>query len=183
MTIPNTLTFLRLLLLPLIAVLFTYEQGWAAWLAFGLYVIGALTDWLDGWIARRFNQISPLGTLLDPIADKIYVGAMLLLLAGFDRLPGLWIMLAIVILAREFLIAGLREYMAPLGINIPVSKLAKIKTGVQMIATALLIIGPFCPSPVFDIGLWGLLAATVLTVYTGASYIAAFSKHIKTSAQ
>jgi cardiolipin synthase len=179
MNLANAITILRLLLLPLIAGLFLVNAPWAAWAAFILYILGALSDWLDGWVARTFNQITPLGTLLDPIADKIYVGAMLILLAGFDRLPGPWIILAVLIIAREFLISGLREYLGPKHITLPVSGAAKIKTTLQMLATALLIIGPYTQAPLQEIGLWALLAATILTVYTGWIYMRECLKHIK----
>ena len=103
----NILTLTRLALLPFIIVLFFLPFEWAAWLCLGLYVVGAVTDFLDGWVARTFNQISEFGKFMDPIADKIFVSTILLLLIGSDRIEGPYIVAVIIILAREFLVSGL----------------------------------------------------------------------------
>lgn len=172
-TLPNILTIARLLLLPFIVWLFFMEAWWgaeAAYACFAFYVIAAITDGLDGYIARKRNQISAFGTFLDPIADKIFVAALLVLLIGFVRLPGPWMVVAIVILAREFLISGLREYLGPKNIQIPVSRLAKWKTATQMIAIGALILGPYVPGAL-TLGQWLLLIAMILTVATGWSYM------------
>lgn len=173
LNIPNLLTLARLLLLPVIAWLFFMERVWggtAAWWCFGLYVAAAITDWLDGYLARKMNAVTPFGTFLDPISDKIFVASMLVLLVGFVRLPDAWMICAIVILGREFLISGLREFLGPKNIQIPVSKLAKWKTTSQMIATGILIIGPYT---VYGLqgGRWLMVVATILTVITGWDYM------------
>lgn len=181
MTLPNILTIARLLLLPFIIWLFFMEAWWgaeAAYACFALYVVAAITDGLDGYIARKRNQISAFGTFLDPIADKIFVAALLILLVAFVRLDGLWIILPIVILSREFLISGLREYLGPKNIQVPVSNLAKWKTATQMIAVGALILGPYAPGAQ-TLGEWLLLAATILTVVTGWSYLKAGLKELR----
>lgn len=175
----NILTLARLLLLPVIVALFYLEQSWgaaAAWLCFLVYVLAAITDYFDGYIARKLNQISAFGTFLDPISDKIFVAALLVLLVGFGRIEGLWMLLVIVIFAREFLVSGLREFLGPKNITVPVTKLAKWKTTVQMLATGFLIIGPYAPYAL-DLGLVLLLLASILTVVTGAGYMRAGLSH------
>lgn len=174
-TVPTLLTLTRLALLPFIAACF-YLQGTfydlATWVCFGLYVIAAITDFLDGWIARKFNQISSFGTFLDPISDKIFVAAILILLVGFHHLAGLWMLLPIIILGREFLIAGLREYLGPHNVQMPVTQLAKWKTTAQMLALGLLILVPVSPFALIG-GQALLLIATILTVITGWGYLKA----------
>lgn len=180
-TIPNILTFTRILLLPVIIGLFFIEDEWAAWTALVIYAVGAITDFFDGWVARAMNQMSAFGKFIDPIADKIYVAGVLMLLAGFDRLPGLWIIPAIIILFREFLISGLREFLAPQNVQLPVSKLAKWKTTTQMLALGFLIMGDHGVAAYkynWETG-WGLLTlAAVLTVVTGWDYLRVGYKHI-----
>ncbi len=179
--IPNILTISRILLLPVLIGLFFIPESWAAWAALWVYTFCAVTDFLDGYLARRMNITSNVGTFLDPISDKIMVAALLLVLAGFDRLEGLWLIPAIVILAREFLIAGLREFLGPQNIKVPVSKLAKWKTTVQMVALGFLVIGDYgdtvLPNTLL-IGQVGLTLAAAITLITGWSYLKAGIKHI-----
>lgn len=179
--LPNILTASRIVaLLPLIALLYV-DAPWAAWSALALYVAAAITDFLDGYLARSMNEVSALGKFLDPISDKIFVASLLVALVGFGRLPDLWMIPAIVILMREFLIAGLREYLGPQNIQLPVSKLAKWKTAIQMTALGFLVIGPYgevvLPATL-AIGQWGLAAASVLTIITGGQYLKAGLEHI-----
>jgi cardiolipin synthase (CMP-forming) len=174
----NILTLSRLALLPLIVLLLFMPWAWAAWAALILYIIGAVTDYFDGWVARRYNQITEFGTFLDPIADKIYVAALLLMLVATDRIDGIWVILVVIILIREFMVSGLREYLGPKGIKVPVSKLAKWKTAVQMIATGFLIIGPFVSGGLVT-GAILLLAATALTCVTGWDYLKTGLAHMK----
>ncbi len=174
----NILTMTRLALLPFIILLLFIPAGWAAWACLVLYAIGALTDFLDGWIARKFNQISAFGTFMDPISDKIFVVTVLLMLIAVDRLTGLWVLPVIIILTREFLVAGIREYLGPKNIKLPVTKLAKWKTTIQMVATGILIIAPYVSIGHF-IGQAGLSAAAVLTVMTGWNYLKTGLQHIK----
>ena len=174
-TIPNILTMARILILPLIVACFFLEADAgpaATWVCFALYVIASLTDFLDGWLARKLNQISAFGTFLDPISDKIFVGSLLVLLVAFDRLDGLWIIPVLLIFFREFLISGLREFLGPHDVKMPVTNLAKWKTTLQMLSLGFLILGPALPY-VLEIGQWSLLVAAILTLVTGWGYFKA----------
>jgi len=176
----NILTVSRLLLLPVIILLFFLEEHWggiAVWLALLVYIGAAITDFLDGYIARKFNQITPFGTFLDPISDKVFVSTLLILLIAFDRIDGLWLFLPILIFAREFLISGLREFLGPKDIKVPVTFLAKWKTAIQMLSLGFLIIGPYAPYAL-EIGLIFLSVATLLTIITGLSYYVAAKIHL-----
>ena len=180
--LPNILTFFRIAILPVIIGLFFIPESWAAWTALGLYTLASITDFLDGYLARKWKVISPIGTFLDPIADKIFIVSLLIALAGFDRLEGLWLVPAIVILVREILISGLREFLGPKNIQLPVSQLAKWKTTVQMIALGFLIVGNFGNVVLPNTMIYGhvlLTIAAVLTVMTGWRYLIEGLKHIK----
>ena len=168
--LPNILTIGRLATLPLIILLMYIPAAWGAAVALTLYIIGAATDFLDGYLARKNDEVTEFGTFLDPIADKIYVVTIMMMLLATDRLNGIFVLLAIIIITREFLIAGLREYLGPKDIQVPVSDLAKWKTATQMIAMGLLIIAPYMWGGEF-IGLTLLLAATAITVMTGWDYL------------
>ena len=134
-----------------------------------------MTDWLDGHVARRWSQQSELGRFLDPIADKLLVAATLLMLTAFGRLPAGALLPALVILCREILVSGLREYLAELRVGLPVSRLAKWKTAIQMTAIGFLIVGEAGPAllPVEQIGAVLLWAAALLTLVTGYDYLRA----------
>ena len=174
--LPNALTGLRIGLIPVLTALFFIEAAWAPWAACAAFVIAAATDWFDGYFARRLDQESAFGKLLDPIADKMLVAATLFLLVAFERLEGWSILPGLVILLREFLVSGMREYLAGLHAAgaLPVSGLAKWKTAVQMLALALLIVGHAAPAglPVHEIGLVAVWLAALLTVVTGWDYVA-----------
>lgn len=182
--LPNLLTFSRILLIPILVVFMLLPHAWAAWTALAIYIPGAITDYLDGYYARQLNQSSPIGRFLDPIADKLFVGAILFLLVASDRLVGIWVVPALVILMRELFVAGLREALGPKDIVVHVSQLAKWKTACQMTAIGFLIVWPFVSDYeiinllVKWIGQLGLLAATVLTVKTGYDYAKAGLKHL-----
>ncbi len=171
---PNILTLLRIILIPLIAVLMFIPSAWAAWTALGFYTLACVTDWLDGYIARRDNIISAFGRFLDPIADKLLIAILLLIFAGMERLEGWWILPACVIMFREILIAGLREFLGPQNIVIHVSKLAKWKTTSQMIALGFLVVGDYgnviLPETLL-IGQILLSISAVLTFITGYEYM------------
>ena len=179
--LPNILTFGRIAILPVIIGLFFIPETWAAWTALFFYIVASVTDYLDGHLARKWNVISAVGTFLDPIADKIFIVSLLILLAGFGRLEGIWLIPAIVILVREILISGLREFLGPKNIQLPVSKLAKWKTTVQMIALGFLVIGAhgdiLIPHTLL-IGQILLTAAAALTVMTGWRYLIEGLKHV-----
>lgn len=180
--LPNLLTISRIIAIPVIVgLMFIKGQPWASWTALVIYTAACITDWLDGHLARLQNLESPIGKFLDPIADKLLVGALLLTMAGTDRLS-LWALpAAIIILMREILVSGLREYLAGLKqISVPVSRLAKWKTGIQMVALGFLIVGSqgpevFVRNYVGEIGLW---AAAVITVMTGWDYLVTGFKHM-----
>ncbi len=179
--IPNILTFCRIALLPVLIGLFFITEAWAAWTALGIYTLACITDFLDGYIARKMNIVSPMGTFLDPIADKIFIASLLILMAGFDRLDGVWMIAAIIILSRELLVSGLREFLGPMNIQLPVSKLAKWKTTLQMIALGFLVVGDygdFLVPHTLLIGQIGLTVSALLTVITGWDYLKAGLKHI-----
>lgn len=174
LTLPTILTLARIASIPVLVALLYAPEPWGPWAALALYIAAAVTDYFDGYLARRLNQMSPLGKLLDPIADKMLVAAVLLALFAIDRI-GLWgIVPALVILLREFFISGLREYLAGMrAAGLPVSQLAKWKTGVQMTTLGVLIVGEAGPAwlPVMEIGLLGLWVSAVLTLITGWGYI------------
>ena len=168
--VPNILTFLRLGLLPIVVGLFYVPGEGAIWTCLGLYIVGALTDFFDGWVARRYEVTSDLGRFLDPIADKIFVVSILVMLVATDRVEGAWTLCILIILIREFLVAGLREFLAPKGHSLPVTSLAKWKTAVQMGALAMLVISPI-PWIGEVPGLVLLSIATLLTIITGWIYL------------
>jgi|DewCreStandDraft_4_1066084.scaffolds.fasta_scaffold00029_62 cardiolipin synthase len=167
---PNLLTLVRIGLIPVLLVLLHLEGGWARWLACAVYTIAASTDYLDGWLARSLDQHSRLGRWLDPVADKLLVAATVLVLVAFDRAP---LLPSLVILMREITISGLREYLAEARLVLPVSRLAKWKTAVQMTALGFLIVGDAGPRWLFvpEIGFWGLWLAALLTIVTGWDYV------------
>ena len=181
LNIPNTLTLSRMLMLPVFIWLFFMEGSWgaqAAWIAFGLYILAALTDFADGYLARKLKQITPLGIFLDPISDKIFVAVLLIALVAFGRLPDLWIIPVLIIMARELLVSGLREFLGPHNVKLPVTNLAKWKTAAQMIALGALIIGPYLPHALFG-GQILLCFAAAITALTGWDYLKVTLDHMK----
>ncbi len=180
--LPNILTVSRIVLLPVLIGLFFVAGPLAAWSALAIYIFCAVTDFFDGWLARKYGTISGFGTFLDPISDKIFVISLLMALATFDRLDGFWMIPGIIIVGREFLVSGLREYLGPQNIKVPVSKLAKWKTGLQMTALGFLVIGDYGDDLVPQTLLIGqilLAAAAILTVMTGWGYLKAGFKYIR----
>ena len=189
-SIPNLLTYGRILAVPLIVLCFFIEgrlsiSNTARWVALWIFVIASITDFLDGYLARIWNQTSNIGRMLDPIADKLLVATCLLLLAAdTDRHAGIagWsLWAAIIILCREILVSGLREYLAALKVSVPVTQLAKWKTTIQMVAIAFLLAGP-AGDKIFPLttqtGLVLLWIAALVTLYTGYDYFRAGLKHI-----
>jgi CDP-diacylglycerol--glycerol-3-phosphate 3-phosphatidyltransferase len=141
-TIPNTLTFLRLLAAPGVAVMFLYfHRPWADWFALTLFVGAAITDWFDGYLARLWKQESKFGAMLDPIADKAMVVIAIMVLTGYNGMNAWLILPATVILFREVSVSGLREYLGSKAKGLQVTKLAKWKTTLQMVAIAVLFLG------------------------------------------
>ncbi len=179
-TLPNLLTLSRILVIPLLVITFYLAQPWGSWIGCALFALAAFTDWLDGRLARLWQQQSELGRFLDPIADKLLVAAALFMLAALQRISPAAIFPALVILGREILVSGLREYLAGLRVGVPVSRLAKWKTAIQMIAIGVLLVGDAGPAflPVRGIGELLLWIAAVLTLVTGYDYLRAGLSHM-----
>jgi len=169
--LPNALTVARIVAVPLLIAVFYLPAPAANWVALAVFVAASLTDWLDGWLARRWDQGSDFGKVLDPIADKLLVAAALFMLAAFDRLSIPSIVAAIAILGREILVSGLREFLAGRA-TLPVTVLAKWKTAAQMIALCFLMLGAAAPwgIPAQRIGEIALWLAALLTLWTGWDY-------------
>jgi cardiolipin synthase len=180
-SLPMALTFARIGAIPLLVALFYAEGEHWRYLACALYTAAAVTDYLDGYFARAWKQQSKLGRIFDPIADKLLVASTILLLVAFKRVAGIDVLAALVILCREVLVSGLREFLAELRAKLPVSRLAKWKTGMQMTALGFLIVGDAQPTaalPILLIGEVLLWIAAALTLITGYDYLAEGLKHI-----
>jgi cardiolipin synthase len=179
-SLPNLLTLSRILVIPVVIGSFYVHGDYARWFACALFSAAGITDWLDGHMARRWQQQSELGRFLDPIADKLLVSATLFMLTTFGRLSAGAVLPALVILCREILVSGLREYLAGLRVGMPVSRLAKWKTTIQMVAIGFLIVGNAGPSfiPVAGIGETLLWIAALLTLATGYDYFRAGLPHM-----
>jgi cardiolipin synthase len=179
--LPNLLTLSRILAIPLVVASFYVPGDFARWFGCALFSAAGVTDWLDGHMARRWEQQSELGRFLDPVADKLLVAATLFMLVAKGRFSSEWALLpALVILCREILVSGLREYLAGLRARLPVSRLAKWKTAIQMVAIGVLIVGNAGPRflPVVEIGELLLWAAALLTLVTGYQYLSAGLAHM-----
>jgi cardiolipin synthase len=179
-TLPNLLTLSRILAVPLVVGTFYLPGPGARWIACVLFAIACVTDWLDGHFARRWKQHSEFGRFLDPIADKLLVSAALFMLTATDRVSEPTVLPALVILMREILVSGLREHLAGLRVGVPVSRLAKWKTGIQMVAIGVLLVGDAGPIgiPVRYIGEVMLWIAAALTLVTGYDYLRAGLTHM-----
>jgi cardiolipin synthase (CMP-forming) len=184
--LPNMLTYARIVAVPLVVLCFFLEgqlksSDPARWTALTIFVIASVTDYLDGYLARLWQQSSTIGRMLDPIADKLLVSACLLLLAADQTIAGWTLWAAIIILCREILVSGLREYLAELKVSVPVTRLAKWKTTIQMIAVGFLLAGPAGDKVLpytTEYGIILLWVAAVITLYTGYDYFRAGLKHI-----
>lgn len=179
-SLPNLLTLFRVAVVPVIVGLFFWPTDLGSWVVCALFAIAAITDFFDGYLARRRAQQSAFGRFLDPIADKLLVAATLLMLAGTGKIDGLALIPAAVILCREILVSGLREFLAGLAVAVPVSPLAKWKTTIQLVAIGILIVGDAGPGaiPVRLIGELGLWIAAALTIVTGYEYLRAGLGHM-----
>jgi CDP-diacylglycerol--glycerol-3-phosphate 3-phosphatidyltransferase/cardiolipin synthase len=188
LTLPNLLTLSRIVALPLLVWLLWWpywEAGYAA--AFVLYCLMGITDYFDGYLARAQGTVSKLGVFLDPIADKIMVAAVILMLVGTrfeDRaiITGVHLIAALIILLREIMVSGLREFLGGIQVSIPVSKLAKWKTALQLVAFGALILAGAFPELAWIklVGLATLWGAAVLTLVTGWDYLRVGLKHMDT---
>src|SRR5881398_2209895 len=186
LSLPNLLTLSRILAVPILVFLLWRPSPVDYAVTFVLYCIVGLTDYLDGYLARAWGSISRLGQFLDPIADKIMVAAVLVMLISSRKanpvpeIAGLNLIPALVILLREIIVSGLREYLAGLQISVPVSALAKWKTTLQLVALGALILGGALPQMpcVHDLGIACLWIAAGLTLVTGYDYLRIGIKHM-----
>jgi cardiolipin synthase len=171
--LPNILTMSRIAVIPALIALIWIGTPTLRWVALGIYSLACVTDYLDGYLARTLNQQSSLGRLFDPIADKLLVGGCLLVLCSFGYITGWSVLPAVIILLREILVSGLREYLAEIRVGLPVSRLAKWKTVLQMFSLGFLIVGTASPAeiPSVMIGEVCLWAAALLTLWTGYDYL------------
>ena len=184
--IPNMLTYGRIVAVPVVVLCFFLEGRLASsdparLVAFVLFALASVTDFLDGYLARIWQQTSNIGKMLDPIADKLLVSSVLLLLAADGTIAGWSLWAAIIILCREILVSGLREYLAGLKVSVPVTQLAKWKTTIQLIAIGFLLIGPAIDEAIpylTEIGIALLWVSAVITLYTGYDYFRAGLKHM-----
>jgi cardiolipin synthase len=180
-SLPNILTYARIAAVPVVVGLLYWQSIfdgplWLRWAALFVFIAAAVTDFLDGYFARMWEQQSSLGRMLDPIADKLLVASCLLMLAAEETIRGWTLLAAVVILCREILVSGLREYLAELRVGVPVTRLAKWKTTAQMVAIGFLIAGEagdrIVPA-VTQVGIGLLWASALITLYTGYDYMRA----------
>ena len=202
LALPNILTYARIAAVPVVVGLLYWQSIgdgplWLRWVALVIFIAAGITDFLDGYFARIWGQMSSLGRMLDPIADKLLVASCLLMLVADGTIRGLWIWAAIIILCREILVSGLREYLAELRVSVPVTQLAKWKTTLQLVAIGFLLGGEavdyYLPHSFMEwrwkygdeplpltttIGLVLLWVSAILTLYTGWDYFRAGLRHI-----
>jgi cardiolipin synthase len=195
LALPNLLTYARIAAVPVVVACLYGEAFlsgglWLRWVAVAIFIAAGITDFLDGYLARSLGQQSSFGRMLDPIADKLLVSSCLLMLAADGTIMGLSLWAAIVILCREILVSGLREYLAELRVSVPVTRLAKWKTTVQLIAIGFLLAGRAgdafmaemmgsAPAPVVTyFGLLLLWISATVTLYTGYDYFRAGLRHL-----
>jgi cardiolipin synthase len=186
LTLPNLLTYARIAAVPVV-VACMYWAGildaglWLRWLALAIFIAAGVTDFFDGYFARIWGQQSRLGRMLDPIADKLLVASTLLMLAADGTIKGWSTLAAIVILCREILVSGLREFLADLRVSVPVTQLAKWKTTIQLVAIGFLIAGKagdiVLPGTT-EIGLTLLWLSAIFTLYTGWDYLQAAMRYL-----
>ena len=181
LALPNILTYARIAAVPVVVALLYWQsilEGglWLRWIALAVFIAAGVTDILDGYFARMWGQQSSLGRMLDPIADKLLVSSCLLMLAAEKSIHGWTLLAAVIILCREILVSGLREYLAELRVGVPVTRLAKWKTVGQMVAIGFLIAGEAADKivpVVTETGIALLWLSALLTLYTGWDYMRA----------
>ena len=186
LSLPNILTYARIAAIPVV-VGCVFAQSildgplWLRWVALAVFIAAGVTDYLDGYYARIWDQQSAFGRMLDPIADKLLVASCLLMLAADNSIHGWTLWAAIVILCREILVSGLREYLAELRVSVPVTRLAKWKTTLQLVAVGFLIAGEAGDAVVpvvTKVGIALLWLSALLTLYTGWDYLQAGLHHL-----
>jgi cardiolipin synthase len=186
LALPNLLTYSRVIAVPIVVACLYWQESpqaglWLRWVALTIFIAAGITDILDGYLARMWGQQSTFGRMLDPIADKLLVSSCLLMLAADGTIGGFSLWAAIVILCREILVSGLREYLAELRVSVPVTQLAKWKTTMQLVAVGFLIAGPAGDQilPITtNAGLALLWLSALLTLYTGYDYFRAGIRHL-----
>lgn len=182
-SIPNLLTLSRIACIPLIVATFYLDGPLGNWLGLIILIFAGATDFFDGYLARAMHQQSSLGKFLDPIADKLLISSLILMLVGSGGIPGISILPAVVILCRELLVSGLREFLASAQVSVPVSRMAKYKTTLQMVTLGFLLVGTAGPNfgdfTTTDIGIFGLWIAALLTLITGYDYLRAGLRHVE----
>ena len=177
--VPNILSISRILSVPLFIILMQHPAPLRAFFAGIVFSIASITDWLDGYLARKWGQVTKFGKLLDPIADKILVTSALVILVGLDKVAA-WI--AIVIIGREFAVTGLRAIASSEGVVIPAEQVGKFKTGAQITAVLTLVMDyPLETGWLSDIGWVALWVAMILAVYSGAQYFKSYWKQLRSS--
>ena len=180
-SLPNILTLSRIFAVPILVALLWYP-GWQLGylLAFALYCLMGITDYFDGYLARAQGTVSKLGVFLDPIADKIMVAAVIIMLVATHDIAGWHVIAAIIILLREIAVSGLREFLAQLRVSMPVTKLAKWKTTFQLVALGALILAGGFPEAAWIklVGLVSLWATAALTMMTGWDYLRVGVRHM-----
>ncbi|MEZ5708513.1 MAG: CDP-diacylglycerol--glycerol-3-phosphate 3-phosphatidyltransferase [Blastomonas sp.] len=181
LTLPNILTLSRIVTVPVLVALLWWPEWRLGYLfGFGVYCLMGITDYFDGYLARAQGTVSKLGVFLDPIADKIMVAAVILILCANQDISGFHTIAALVILLREITVSGLREFLAGLQVSVPVSNLAKWKTTLQLVALGALILAgglPDWPLP-GQVGLVSLWGAAILTLITGWDYLRVGIRHM-----
>ena len=181
LSLPNLLTLSRIVAVPLL-VWFLWWPDWESGygIAFVLYCLMGITDYFDGYLARSSGAVSRLGIFLDPIADKIMVAAVILILVGTRDIAGIHVIAALVILLREIAVSGLREFLAQVQVSVPVSQLARWKTTLQLVSLGGIILGGSVPAMVWvhTVGIVALWGAAVLTLLTGWDYLRVGLKHM-----
>lgn len=184
MNIPNLLTLLRVALIPVFILLFYLPFAWSYWAAAAVFALAAVTDWFDGYLARRWEQSTPFGAFLDPVADKLMVAVALVLLV--EEHANLWLSLpAVIIIGREIVVSALREWMAELGARaqVAVSNMGKWKTAAQMVALVILLGNPPQLTIWVGLGYMLLIVAAVLTLWSMLQYLLAAWPHLSTDAE
>ncbi len=180
-TLPNILTMSRIFVIPVIVASFYMDQPLGSHIAFITFALASITDFFDGYLARATGSVSKIGVFLDPIADKLMVAAVIVMVVSAGWVSGLHVIAAVIIMCRELLVSGLREFLAGAQVSVPVTMLAKWKTTVQMLALGALCWIKGAPEfglPAYEIGIGLLWMAAILTLYTGIDYLRAGLKHM-----
>jgi cardiolipin synthase len=184
--LPNLLTYARIAAVPAVVLCLHFQEvpragEWLRWVALAIFIAAGVTDFLDGYFARKWGEFSSFGRMLDPIADKLLVSACLLMLVSDGTIRGASLFAAVIILCREILVSGLREYLAGLNVRVEVTRLAKWKTTLQLVAVGFLVLGDAGDAivpVVTPIGLFLLWLSATLTLYTGWDYFRAGLRHL-----